>query len=446
MIDLVVIPVNEPAQAPQVYEAHEPHEPDENHESSAFANLLAGMLQKPAVEEEAATGEMALEISAIDFSDGEIGFANLSDEKVDSGKKTEFLKTENAETDFSKVELMQEQTDAFLGVEHLLNRTGIKTDSDEEVKVKHSQGLRPADVQEADFSADVVEQGLVQAEEAAETNDNKKLHNDKPVKNEKAEELSAGDRRINTGDEQTKLRNTNDQAQDVRGQDLRGQEPKSRNRRDRITFDVHDMRTASGSQAASGTQTINAGLDVSGRTQNLPVQEITLELRLPSAGQNSAQTTWEAKASTAMENMLARELHQNFNGDIVRHASMALRDGGEGMIRLALRPESLGDVKIHLKMSENKITGHIVVESQEALNAFRKEMDSLQQAFREAGFDAASLDLSLSSDNDPGQQDARHLMPQSVAARYDDSFEFHGAAQTIDVLTGRKTGNVNLLA
>jgi len=116
---------------------------------------------------------------------------------------------------------------------------------------------------------------------------------------------------------------------------------------------------------------------------------------------------WEAKAGgTAVENLLARELHQNFNGDIVRHASMALHDGGEGIIKLALKPDSLGNVKIHLKMSENKVTGHIVVESEEALNAFKKEITSLEQAFRESGFTNAQLNLSLTA----GRNRARLLL------------------------------------
>jgi flagellar hook-length control protein FliK len=99
----------------------------------------------------------------------------------------------------------------------------------------------------------------------------------------------------------------------------------------------------------------------------------------------------------AFEDLLARELHQNLNGDIVRHASIILRDGEAGTVRLSLRPESLGNVKIRLEMAENKITGHIVVESGEALRAFEREIRSLEQAFRESGFESARLDMSLAS-------------------------------------------------
>jgi flagellar hook-length control protein FliK len=153
-------------------------------------------------------------------------------------------------------------------------------------------------------------------------------------------------------------------------------------------------------------------------------REITLELRLPQGREAAAPvTSWETGSGRAMENLLARELHQNFNSDIVRHASAILRDGNEGIIKLALKPESLGNVKIRLEMAENKIIGHIVVESEEALRAFEKEISSLEKAFRDSGFDGASLEMSLASDGGAGQQwqeaEASRFLPGQIASRYD---------------------------
>jgi flagellar hook-length control protein FliK len=103
----------------------------------------------------------------------------------------------------------------------------------------------------------------------------------------------------------------------------------------------------------------------------------------------------ENRPVLSFRDMLARELHQNLNGDIVRHASILLRDGGEGLIRLSLKPESLGNVKIRLEMTENKVTGHILVESDEALRAFEREIHVLEQAFRDSGFEGADLDIAF---------------------------------------------------
>jgi flagellar hook-length control protein FliK len=199
-------------------------------------------------------------------------------------------------------------------------------------------------------------------------------------------------------------------------------------RKDKVTLEVRDYRSGTETEAVkSNTARLNSGLETKARVE-APVQEMTLELRLPEQGQNQAETVWETKAGKAFEDILARELHQNFNGDIVRHASMALRDGGEGTIKLSLKPESLGNVKIHLELAENKITGRIVVESEEALRAFKREIHSLEQAFKESGFNNANLNLSMSSDGRGAQwqepwQEPGTLPPQTAAVRYDAALE-----------------------
>ena len=151
---------------------------------------------------------------------------------------------------------------------------------------------------------------------------------------------------------------------------------------------------------------------------------------------NLSETNFGAKTEqnagltqgSVYENILARELHDNFNNDIVRHASMILKDEGKGLIRLALKPESLGNVKIRLEMAENKITGQIIVESEEALNAFKKEVHSLEQAFRDSGFQDANLEMTLAGDRDGAGQfwqweQARTMLPESETASRYDSFE-----------------------
>ncbi len=231
-------------------------------------------------------------------------------------------------------------------------------------------------------------------------------------------------------------------------------ETRGKDRRGKLSFDVRDFRTEGDKNSQSSTQTHSAEL-TSARVQDASPREINMELRLPdnnsvNLGQSSAQTNWDAKAapvtnSAAMENMLARELHQNFNGDIVRHASMALHDGGAGTIRIALKPETLGNVKIHLEMSENKVTGQIIVESEEALNAFKKEIASLEQAFRESGFSSADLNLSLNSGNEnTDTQEAPSFTPRMIASRYDDASEI--LPHHVDVFFGQRQGVVNMFA
>ena len=205
------------------------------------------------------------------------------------------------------------------------------------------------------------------------------------------------------------------------------EELRSRERRpDRASIEVKDLRTVSsnGDNNQSGDQRLNVsfGREANGDGGH---REITLELHLPDQGQkmSSAETSWETRAGQAFEDILARELHENFNNDIIRHASMILRDEGKGTIRLALKPESLGNVKIRLEMAENKITGHIVVETEEAFRAFDREIHSLEQSFKDSGFQSANLEMSLASDGrsfDQYQQWAPALMSgYEAASRYE---------------------------
>ena len=220
------------------------------------------------------------------------------------------------------------------------------------------------------------------------------------------------------------------------------EEARSRDRRKAVTLEVRDFRGA-------GATVETAGKDSAGQMRvtaegRMPsgaaTREITLEVRMPNQVHETpaALNSWEAKASQAFESMLARELHQNLNNDIVRHASVMLRDGNEGTIRLALKPESLGNVKIHLEMAENRITGHIFVESEEALRAFEREIASLEKAFRDSGFEGADLEMSLAADGREQQQwqeaDASRSLPwQFAASRYDAAVEQMDIPLTLDV-------------
>jgi flagellar hook-length control protein FliK len=169
--------------------------------------------------------------------------------------------------------------------------------------------------------------------------------------------------------------------------------------------------------------------------------------------------------SRFLEDSLARELRGNLSTDIVKNATLIMRNGDEGTIRLALRPASLGYVKIHLEMTENKIMGRIIVESNEALRAFQKELPVLEKAFKDSGFMEASLDMSLAQDTaqnaygggEYGQQQDGDFSPLDpalaaaiAASRYDyaleragDADELLGTAEAVMPLSPkRKTVNL----
>ena len=166
----------------------------------------------------------------------------------------------------------------------------------------------------------------------------------------------------------------------------------------KLTVEVVDMRSDSETNVRDGAFAGEAKPAV------MPVKDILVDLKgavLGSLG-DSRQTPAgfdlfnAAKGAAQLESFLSRELHNGLNGDIARQAMVMLRDGGEGLIRRQLHPESLGNVRIRLALSGNKVEGIITVESPEAMNAFERELESLEMAFRDSGFEGASLNMQMS--------------------------------------------------
>ncbi|MDR1352443.1 MAG: flagellar hook-length control protein FliK [Treponema sp.] len=210
------------------------------------------------------------------------------------------------------------------------------------------------------------------------------------------------------------------------GREEPGEARKGDRRRERFNLELRDFRTTpriDGSiEGAAGTEKGDA--ENNGPPDHGQEQEIIVDLKSQARSQAEVSYNRESRGQISFRDTLARELHENLNNDIVRHASLVLKNGGEGLIRLSLRPEHLGNVKIRLEMSENKVVGKIVVESGEALRAFEQELRSLEQAFVDSGFEGASLEMSVASGGGQGgaegqreNGEARPFFSERPAAR-----------------------------
>ena len=204
------------------------------------------------------------------------------------------------------------------------------------------------------------------------------------------------------------------------------QAAKSRGKRgkERINVEFLDLRTE------GSTETGNVrGLSLSSQAQSPLKNELEISVDLSpktansEAGKAGNETTYQGRA---FEDALARELRGDLSANIVRDATIIARNGGEGTIRLTLHPASLGNVKVRLEMAENKITALIVVESDEALRAFQRELPVLEKGFRDSGFSETNLQMSLAQDgrNYGGREEREEgdfsaLAPVMAASRYE---------------------------
>jgi hypothetical protein len=204
---------------------------------------------------------------------------------------------------------------------------------------------------------------------------------------------------------------------------------------------VADVRTISGGTPAADS---SSRLFTDQAAKPLAVKDMVVELRGSGwgdgtgAAQNGREsaalerlTSADLKSAAQAESFLSRELHNNLNGDIVREASVMLRDGGKGLIRLKLYPEALGNVQVRLSLSGNSVQGVITVESPEALSAFEHERAALETAFRESGFEGASLDMQMSGGGNEERFDGRAAgaFSRSIAAS---EYEARSAAPRVE--------------
>jgi flagellar hook-length control protein FliK len=101
----------------------------------------------------------------------------------------------------------------------------------------------------------------------------------------------------------------------------------------------------------------------------------------------------DASIPTATQTPLER-LRDMAGSELARAAAIILREGG-GEIRLVLKPESLGSVRVRLNLADNVIDGKIIVDHPEVKQLLEASIDSLARALSAEGFQTASLSVSV---------------------------------------------------
>lgn len=101
-----------------------------------------------------------------------------------------------------------------------------------------------------------------------------------------------------------------------------------------------------------------------------------------------------ASQGSTFQEMFAQTLN-NHVPEFVKAGTLVLKNNNQGEINMNLKPESLGNVKLFLQVSDKVITGQITVHSKEAMEAFKQNLEGIKQAFVANGFEEANINLVL---------------------------------------------------
>ena len=169
------------------------------------------------------------------------------------------------------------------------------------------------------------------------------------------------------------------------------------NKNTKQVFTLVDQRTKKLNDTEN-TKSVKKVLNTKVTSQSSNQIELTLTLN-----QNAQNNILSSDSQTAASNgsnfqaMLTEQLQHNAP-DFVKAGTVVLKDNNQGTINMILKPESLGNVKVKLNLSDKVITGEITVHSQEAYDAFKESIGSLKEAFQQSGFETAGFELNLASD------------------------------------------------
>lgn len=96
---------------------------------------------------------------------------------------------------------------------------------------------------------------------------------------------------------------------------------------------------------------------------------------------------------------LVRELKEQGSLEILREAKILVKDGQSGEIKLVLRPQELGTVKINLILENKHIVGKIFVDNNIVKEALQTAFGDLKEIFAEQGMELGALDVFVSQES-----------------------------------------------
>ncbi len=139
-------------------------------------------------------------------------------------------------------------------------------------------------------------------------------------------------------------------------------------------------------------------------TTAMPVAE-----NADASGKSFALMSAEEQKGAALQD---RQLQDKGTQELTKSIRFVLKDNKEGEIKLILKPEALGKVRINLNLNENNIVGKIIVENSNVRQVFLNNLADLTRSLEESGFNTASLDVSVGGGQ--AEQGSQHRQESPV--------------------------------
>lgn len=102
-----------------------------------------------------------------------------------------------------------------------------------------------------------------------------------------------------------------------------------------------------------------------------------------------------AARATDLPATFSTTVREMINPKIVKHSSIILKDGERGEIRLNLKPERLGSIRVRVQLEDHRVSGRIIVDNAVVKEALEQNLNELRTAFRAGGFEAGTLEVTV---------------------------------------------------
>ena len=159
-------------------------------------------------------------------------------------------------------------------------------------------------------------------------------------------------------------------------------------KRGTAAIEVRDYRTG------SDTEAVKAAESTGSSRQAVEAEENGPELKLVrSAGYNVRTLSSDQPRTVRADSSFSAYVRENLSSEIVKQSGIILRNNNKGEIRLVLKPENLGRVRVRIQLDENRISGRIFVDNGFVKENFDQNLESLYRSFRNSGFDASEFEV-----------------------------------------------------